>query len=90
MPRTDLAAFAAHVLTLVASAPKANRFGRKVFLCALGRINYDTLLEAHKAGLVTLSRCDLVEHFDAELVRRSEMTRGGEWHFITDPSHTGW
>lgn len=42
------------------------------------------LLQAHRSGLVVISRGDLVEAMDPELVERSEIRDpvGGEYHFI--------
>lgn len=84
---TDLTAFASTVLEL-ARGGDVERFGdRKVFLCTVleawhladratcpQRATFATLLvEAHRAGLLVLSRADLVSAMDPELVRWSEV-----------------
>lgn len=61
------------------------RFGRKVFIAALGlsEAMRQRLVEAHRAGLLVLSRCDLVQVFDPELVKASEVRYlTGEFHFV--------
>lgn len=56
-------------------------------LAELGRAGYEAdgaaLVEAHRAGTIALSRCDLVEAFDAAKVAASETYyRRAEFHFV--------
>jgi hypothetical protein len=88
----DLATFAKTVLD-VARTAKTGRFGdNKVFISEVHRLfpqemDLDTfkewLLKAQRAGLVPLSRADLVEAMDPELVARSELPYlGATFHFV--------
>lgn len=84
---TDLANFAAAVLASIARVQAGSplRFGRKVFIAALEptKATKGLLVEAHRAGLLVLTRCDLTQAFDGEVVRLSE-TRylNAEFHFV--------
>lgn len=87
MSHDELAAFAHAVLKIAAAAPKSHRVGQKVFLAALGVVDGERLFAAHRADLLTLSRCDLVEAFDRRTVAASLVrARGAEFHFVTDPA----
>lgn len=92
IPEVDLPTFAKTVLD-VARAAKTGRFGdNKVFISEVHRLfpqemDLDTfkewLLKAQRAGLVPLSRADLVEAMDPELVARSELPYlGATFHFV--------
>ncbi len=98
---TDLKTFAATVLEL-ARGESVERFGdRKAFICTVleawhladrttcpRRDAFATqLLAAHRAGLLVLSRADLVAAMDPELVRWSEVRVDGSltsptFHFV--------
>lgn len=95
----DLAVFAADVLTVAAGLPGRGHGwgGRKVFMCdvaaALGADLATCkafMVAAHKAGLLTLARADLVESMDPAKVAASEAWHmpGGEargtadYHFV--------
>lgn len=89
---TALTTFAAEVLAACERIPAVHRPGRKAFIShawAVGGFEVSLaefkaeLLEAHRAGGLTLGRCDLVEAFDARDVRRSMLDAGGfEFHLI--------
>jgi hypothetical protein len=76
-----LRAFAAAVLERAAKAAPEHRFGRKCFLAAIepSRATAALLIEAHREGLLILSRLDLISAFDPhrEMVAASEI----EWSF---------
>jgi hypothetical protein len=96
-PAFDLATFAFKIKNLAHSA-YAKRFGEnKVFICSLWDMaNADRiwpnltetefkqkLIEANRAGLLKLSRADLVAAMDAALVARSEITYLlSRFHFV--------
>src|SRR5690606_35612296 len=89
---------AAAKIEQAARAPSARRFGPdKVFiasvweslardpeLCGLGEAGFkDLLVEAHRRGLVDLSRADLVAAMDPRDVAASETRhRNATYHFI--------
>lgn len=90
----DIKEFAAEVNRIARSAPKSARFGDKVYI---GYVEYECsingfrekLLEAQRAGLVTLSRLDMPEAADPRDVRASTMydaTGFGEYQLIRPKS----
>lgn len=85
--RDELAAFAADVLRRVSEAPERYRFGRsKTFIAALAPTDDDRrmLVDAHRAGLLTLARCDLVAAVDdPSLITASEVRYlHATWHLV--------
>ncbi len=84
--RPSLVQFAEAARTAAAKAAPEFRFGTsKVFIAALGesRVTKNLLVEAHRAGLLTLSRADLIPAMSQELVAASEATYlNACWHFI--------
>lgn len=84
--RESLVDFAKAVRERCASAPPAMRFGRyKVFIAELdlGRTGVELLLEAHRSGLLRLSRADLVPAMDSALVAKSEVSYlNACFHFV--------
>jgi hypothetical protein len=84
----DLKNFANAVLAKAAQVAEGPyRLGRKVFVAALepSKVTKSLLLEAHQAGLLRLSRCDLAPAFDREIQRASEIRHplGAIFHFLT-------
>jgi hypothetical protein len=87
---TDLATltnFAAAVLASIARIDESSplRFNRKVFIAALepSKTTKRLLVEAHRAGLLVLSRCDLSQAFSREIQDLSLTTyMNAEFHFI--------
>ncbi|MEM1416312.1 MAG: hypothetical protein AAGH15_15495 [Myxococcota bacterium] len=86
----DLPAFAARALT-AAALPTTHRYGPELaFLSsvrqAMGepRPTFEQrMASAHRAGLLTMARADLVADMDPELVRASELRMGAaEFHFL--------
>jgi hypothetical protein len=88
----DQAAFVARVLDAARAADAAGRFGEdKVFISHVWRKTGDgelaafkeRLLAAQRAGLVTLTRADLVAAMDPRDVAESEISyRGSSFHFL--------
>lgn len=97
-PEVDLPAFAATVRALAASSPPRDRFhDNKVFIAALWRtsrheLNFprlslgdfkQRLLQANSRHLLHLSRADLVQAMDPQLVAESETTyENAMFHFV--------
>jgi hypothetical protein len=92
-PDEDLAAFARRVLGAARVAPTGRFGGNKVFIAHVHRQLGDPglalaafkerLVEAKRAGLVSLSRADLVEAMAPEDVRDSETSYlGAKFHFV--------
>lgn len=92
-----LATFANQVNRLARHADAVKFGARKVFLCSIletwhtvARATCPTrpmffaqLAAAHRAGLVTLCRADLIAAMDPELVKWSEMSAGNAtFHFV--------
>lgn len=87
MSRDELKRFVDRVQDACQRVPAAGRFGSaKVWIhaaCAIGQFDEGLdafkamLAEASEAGLIELSRCDLVEACDPRDVRRSAMQRQG-------------
>lgn len=100
-PRKSLVDFADAVKTAASRVKgKPYRFGDKVFLAAIGdaldqkplhKSTRDLLVEAHRAGLIVLSRADLTSAFPADVVRASRVAFQldgrdvAEWHLIDAP-----
>ena len=94
----DLAAFAATVRALAAGSPPEDRFhDNKVFIAALWRASQrepnfprlslpefkQRLVEANSQNLLHLSRADLVQAMDPQLVADSETTYlNATFHFV--------
>lgn len=100
--RASLADFARDAIAAARQAPASARFPQephatKVFLVGVWRAldrpgDLETFkaraVEAHRAGLLTLSRADLVEAMPARDVRESEARYLGEqYHFLRLPEH---
>ncbi len=93
----DLKEFAAEVNRIARGAPASAKFGSKVYI---GYIEYEysipgfrqMLLEAHRAGLVTLARFDMSYVADQRDVRASEMYGDaiGTFHFVVPKSASTW
>ena len=90
----DLKEFAAEVNRIARSAPASAKFGSKVYI---GYVEYEysipgfkeKLLEAQRAGLVTLARFDMSYVADQRDVRASEMYSSsgvGTFHFVVPKS----
>lgn len=76
------------VLAAARRAPPEAWFGDKVFLSAvLPYVPAAELLRLQQQGAIVLHRADMVSAFDAELVRRSEISPGGyvTYHFLSVP-----
>jgi hypothetical protein len=98
----DPAAFAQRVLAAARATPKAGWFGdNKVFISHVYRQLGDPgqnleafkerLVRAHRAGLLSLSRADLVEAMDPKDVEESDTHyRSATWNFITLPDEGRW
>lgn len=89
--RASLVDFAAAVLERCARVEAGNphRFGRKVFISALepSKTTKQLLVEAHREGLLELSRADLTPAFDRGLVEASETAYlNATFHFVA-PRH---
>lgn len=94
----DLSVFAATIRALAASSPPQDRFhGNKVFIAALWRASRQEpslqqfslpefkqrLIEANTRGLLRLSRADLVQAMDPQLVADSEAVYlNATFHFV--------
>jgi len=88
----DLKEFAAEVNRIARSAPASAKFGSKVYI---GYVEYEysipgfreKLLEAQRAGLVTLARFDMSYVADQRDVRASEMYDSvASYHFVVPKS----
>jgi hypothetical protein len=86
MTRTEMEALAARIRLIAADAPKAALVGRKIWIhaaWALGQFEVSldgfkaALVEMNRLGLLSLSRCDLVEAFDPYDVKRSRVEHMG-------------
>lgn len=84
-----LRAFAAAALARASLVQEGEfRLGRKVFVAALepSKVTKSLLLEAHRAGLLTLTRCDLTQAFDGTVIAESEIAYlNATFHFIMLP-----
>jgi hypothetical protein len=88
----NLRGFAQDVLIACHNVPDHALFGRKAFVhhvWAMGRFEVSLaefkalLIEANRLGHLMLSRCDLVEAFDAHDVKRSTVSHmGATFNFI--------
>lgn len=87
--RDSLKTFASAVLARASLVPEGEfRLGRKVFVAALepSKVTKSLLLEAHRAGLLTLTRCDLTQAFSGTVIAESEISYlNATFHFILLP-----
>lgn len=89
----NLKAFAAAVLANVARITDSKMLtgnGKKAFIAAIlpgskvgDRVCKEMLVAAHRAGYLTLSRCDLTPAYDRAVIQASHTTYlNAEFHFI--------
>lgn len=91
--QTSLEQFAAHVMAACQGLPAFRFFGGKVLLYHVWCAATVTMsledfkakaLEANRRQLLSLSRCDMPQLFDAQDIRDSEVkSYGAEFHFLT-------